>query len=204
MYTATLEEIKNLRQLSGAGVGNVKEALEASEGDLDKAIAYLREKGLAKANKRAGKEIANGYIGKYIHDNGRLVVAVEVGCETDFAANSKEFMDFANKLALHIAASNPRYVAEDRVPANIVDVEKAAFAKDVEGKPAEVAEKILAGKLDKFYAETVLTRQEMFGGNGETVADAMNELVAKIGEKIEIGKMVKMHIGGETIIDIGA
>lgn len=203
MAEITMSQIKELRSLSGAGIVAVKEALEASNGDMDKAITYLREKGLAKANKRAGKLISNGYIGRYLHNNGRMVVLVELGSETDFASNSEDFRTFADKLALHVAASNTLYVSEDRVPAEIIEAEKAAFAKDVEGKPTEVAEKILAGKLEKFYKESVLMHQPLFGGNGETVADAINELVAKIGERIEVGKLIVININKSPIIDLG-
>lgn len=199
----TLAEIKKLRALTGAGVVAVKEALENSQGDLDKAINYLREKGMAKAAKRADKVIANGYIGKYVHNNGKVVVLLELGSETDFAANSSEFKTFADQLALHVAANNPIYVSEDRVPADVIEREKSQYSKEVAGKPAEVAQKILDGKLAKFYSETVLTHQVLFGTENTKVSDALNELVAKIGEKIQIGKMVKFHIGGETITDLG-
>lgn len=198
----TLDEIKKLRALTGAGVTAVKEALEHSEGDRDKAIAYLREKGMSKAAKRADRVVSNGYIGKYVHNNGKVVVLVELGSETDFASNSAEFREFADKLALHVAAVSPQYVSEQSIPKEVIEREKAVFAKDVEGKPAEVAEKILNGKLAKFYEENVLMNQVLFGTDGTKVSDGINELVAKIGEKIEIGKMVKFHIGGESILDM--
>jgi elongation factor Ts len=198
---ATIEEIKKLRALTGAGVTAVKEALEHGQGDVDKAVAYLREKGMSKAAKRADRVISNGYIGKYIHNNGKVVVLVELGSETDFASNSADFRDFADKLALHIAASNPSYVSVDRVPADVIEKEKAVFAQDVAGKPEEVANKILEGKLGKFYSDNVLMKQELFGATG-TVEDNLNELIGKIGEKIEIGKMIKFHIGGEMISDL--
>jgi elongation factor Ts len=199
---ATIEEIKKLRTMTGAGVSSVKEALEHANGDIDKAVIYLREKGMAKAAKRADKVISNGYIGRYIHNNGKVVVLVELGSETDFASNSKDFRDFADKLAMHVAATSPSYVTKERVPANIIETEKAVFAKDVEGKPAEVAEKILEGKLAKFYSDNVLMEQVLFGTDGVTIKDALNELVAKVGEKIEVGNMVKLHIGAEAIISM--
>lgn len=199
----TLDQIKKLRALTGAGVTAVKEALENSGGDRDKAIAYLREKGMAKAAKRADRAVNNGYIGKYVHNNGKVVVLVELGSETDFASNSPDFREFADKLALHIAAVSPQYVSEETIPTEVIEREKAAYANDVAGKPAEVAEKILAGKLSKFYEENVLMHQVLFGTDNVKVSDAINELVARIGEKIEIGKMVKFHIGGESILDMG-
>lgn len=201
MAEVTLAEIKELRKLTGAGVGAVKEALEKSEGDFDKAMKVLREKGMAKAAKRAGKQIANGYIGQYVHGNGKLVVIVELGSETDFASKSPDFQEFANKLALHIAASGTKYVSRDRVPADELEKEKETYKTEVEGKPEEVAEKILEGKLEKFYKQYVLMEQELFGSDGVTVQDALNELTAKIGENMEVGRMIKMSIGGELIVD---
>lgn len=203
MAQATIEQIKELRKATGAGVTAVKEALETSDGDLDKAIVYLREKGVAKAAKRAGKEVRNGYIGKYVHNNSRMVTLVELGCETDFAANSESFMEFADKLALHVAANSTQYVAVDRIPADVMQTEKNVYQKDVEGKPEEVAEKILEGKLKKFYEENVLLEQEMFGTEGVSVQDALNELIAQIGEKIVVGRMVTFHIGHPTVMDLG-
>lgn len=194
--------IKQLRAETGAGVTAVKSALEQSDGDTEQAIIFLRQQGVAKAAKRAGKEITNGYIGKYVHNNGRMVVLLEVGCETDFAAKGEDFKEFADKLALHIAANNTEYVTRERVPADIIEKEKAVYAKDVEGKPAEIADKILEGKLNKFYTENVLMDQELFDGDGETVTDAMNELVAKVGEKIEIGRMIKLQLGTAAVIDL--
>ena len=203
MSDISIDMIKQLRALTGAGVTAVKEALEYSKGDEDKAMAYLREKGLSKATKRAGKAVTNGYIGRYIHNNGQFIVLVELGSETDFATKSPDFREFADKLALHVAANGTQYVTVDRIPADVIDEEKAAYKSDVEGKPAEVAEKILNGKLEKFYKENVLMRQELFGSEGITVEDAINELVVKIGEKIEIGKLVALQINKNAVIDLG-
>ncbi len=195
---ATLEQIKELRERTGAGVKSVKEAIEASNGDTDKAIQYLREKGVAKAAKRAGNSADNGVLGTYIHNDNRLVVVVEVACETDFAAKSADMLKFANDLALHIAAQQVEYITEDSVPADIIEQEKAVFAKDVEGKPAEIADKILVGKLQKFYKQNVLVHQQLFSDDSKTIQDYINETVAKVGEKIEITKFVKMKIAEPT------
>jgi elongation factor Ts len=190
----TIDQIKELRERTGAGVGAVKEALEHAQGDNDKAIQYLREKGLAKAAKRAGKQADNGTLGVYVHGDNRMVVVVEVASETDFAARSEDLKKFANDIALHIAANEPLYTSVESIPENIIETEKATFAQDVEGKPAEIAEKIIAGKLEKFYADTVITHQQLFTDETKTVQDYMNELVAKVGEKIEITRFVKMKI----------
>lgn len=196
----TIDQIKELRAATGAGVGAVKEALTESKGDIDAAIQYLREKGLAKAAKRAGKETLNGIIGTYIHSDSRFVVAVEIASETDFAAKSPEMQKFAKDIALHIAASQTLYVNEEAIPAEILENEKKVFAKDVEGKPAEIADKILEGKLHKFYSENVLTYQQLFTDDTKTVQDYLNEMVAKIGEKIEVTRFVRMKIGSEAVL----
>lgn len=195
---ATLEQIKELRERTGVGVNAVKEAIEATGGDVEKAIQYLREKGIAKAAKRAGNATENGTLGTYIHNNNRLVVTVEVACETDFAANSEDMKQFANDIALHIAAQEVDYITKENVPSEILDKEKSVFEKDIEGKPAEIAEKILEGKLEKFYKQNVLMYQQLFTDDSKTVEDYINELVAKLGEKIEIKKFVKMKIAAPS------
>lgn len=195
----TLEQIKELRDRTGAGINAVKEALEHSQGDNDKAIAYLREKGLAKAAKRAEKETTNGIIGTYIHPDNRMAVLVEIATETDFAAKSDDMQKFAKDIALHIAAVGPEYADTESIPAEILEKEKAVYAADVEGKPAEIAEKILSGRMEKFYAEKVLTHQQLFSDDSKTVQDYMNELVAKVGEKIEITKFVKLQINAQPL-----
>lgn len=195
----TIDQIKSLRARTGAGVNNVREALEFAAGDEEKAIEYLREKGLAKANKRADKQATNGIIGVYLHTDSRVAVLVEVASETDFAAKSPEMKQFANDIALHIAAVGSEYVSEEDVPQDIIEAERQAAQADVEGKPAEIAEKIIAGKLDKIYAEKVLMRQNFFLDESKTIADYQNELVVKVGEKIVITKFVKMQIAGPGI-----
>jgi len=194
----TIEQIKELRKRTGAGVNAVKEALETSNGDLDKAIDYLREKGVAKANKRAGKEAINGIIGTYIHPDNRLVAVVEIACETDFAAKSEVMQEFAKNIALHIAAVGTEYLNVEDIPAEILDKEKAQYAKDVEGKPAEITEKILAGKLNKFYEQSVLVYQSYFKDESKTIQDYMNEMVAQIGEIMKFTRFVRMQIAKPT------
>ncbi len=191
----TIEQIKDLRQRTGAGVNAVRVALEDAKGDEDKAIQLLREQGVAKAAKRAGKEAKNGIIGVYVHGDQRMAVLVEVATETDFAAKSEEMKKFANDIALHIAAVDPLYTSVELIPEDILENEKKVFAKDIEGKPENIAEKILEGKLKKFYSETVLSYQSLFTNDEITVQDYMNEMVAKLGEKMEITKFVKMKLG---------
>lgn len=182
----SLDQIKELRAISGVGVNNVREALEATNGDMEAAMRYLREKGMAKADKRKDRVAVNGVLGTYIHANNKVVVVVEVGCESDFAAKSPDLLAFANKVALHVAAMNPRYVSEGDIPADYLETEKKAMEDDLQGKPDEVKTKIVAGKLEKLYKDIVLVHQPMFGEDGLTVNDALNGLVAKVGEKIII------------------
>lgn len=195
----TIEQIKELRDRTGAGVNAVREALSSSEGDTDKAIQYLREKGLAKSAKRAGREASNGILGTYIHHDQRLVVVIEVATETDFAAKSEDLKQFAKDLSLHLAAKSPKYANIDQVPAEIMEQERAIASKDTEGKPAEIAEKIIQGRLDSFFADNVLLNQQLFSDETKTVGDYLNEIVAKIGEKIEINRFVIFKIGSHPI-----
>ncbi|KXK26656.1 MAG: Elongation factor Ts [candidate division WS6 bacterium OLB20] len=145
----TLDQIKSLRKATGAGVTNVKEALEHSKGDMDKAIEYLREKGIAKAAKRADKQADNGFIAHYIHGEGTIAVLVELNSETDFTARNESFRELAHNIALHIAASKPEYISREEVPAELVEKESALAKQGTEGKPENVVEKIVAGRLDK-------------------------------------------------------
>jgi elongation factor Ts len=190
----TLEQIKELRTRSGAGVNVVKEALEASNGDVEEAIKYLRKKGVAKSEKRKDKVALNGVLGTYIHSNNRMVAVVEVACETDFAAKSPDVIKFANDLALHIAAVNPIFVSVEDVSEEAKNEIKETAEKELEGKPIEVKEKIIEGKLQKFFDENVLLNQKLFTDETKTVKDYLDELVAKIGEKTEITRFVKISV----------
>jgi elongation factor Ts len=195
----TLEQIKELRSATGAGVGIVKEALEKSKGDKEKAIAYLREKGVAKGAKRAGNRADNGLIAHYIHGNGSVGVLVELNSETDFAARNEKFGALAHDLALHIAASNPEYVRIEDIPADLMEKEKEAAKEGIDNKkPAEIVKKIIEGKLQKFYTEKVLMEQVFFKDETKKIKDLINEAVAVIGEKIEVGRFCRMQIAGPT------
>ncbi len=191
----TIDQIKDLRNRTGAGVTAVREALESSNGDVEAAVKYLREKGLAKAAKRAGKVAEHGILGSYVHSNSKLVVVVEVACETDFAAKSDDMKKFAQDVALHIAAASPKYVSVESVDKNILAQEVSVAEVGLENKPAEIKKTIIDGKLQKFYQETVLMEQRLFQDDSKTVKDYMNEMVAKVGEKIEISQFMKVQVG---------
>lgn len=191
----TLEQIKALRKSSGAGVTVVKEALEHSKGDMDKAITYLREKGIAKAAKRADKSAEHGFIAHYIHGDSNIAVLVELNAETDFTARNEKFRELAGELALHIAAANPQYIKVDDIPTEELEKEKSIASKGVdEKKPEEIREKILEGKLGKFYEEVVLLKQKYVRDDSKTIEDLLNEAITAIGEKIEIGRFCRMEI----------
>jgi len=199
MAEITLKEIKELRNRTGVGINHVKEALNASNGDVDKAILYLREKGIAKAAKRAGNATNHGFIGSYIH--GKTIgVMVELESETDFASGSAKFQELAKELAMHIAAQSPIYVDRGSVPAEIIETEKKVFAKAVEGKPEAVAAKITEGKLNDFYAQNVLLDQVYVRDESKKIMDLMNDAVAALGEKIIIRKFVRMQLGLDPIV----
>ena len=191
-----MDLIKKIRTQTGAGLNSVKEAIENSSSQ-EEVIQYLRKKGMAKSAKRAGKETNNGVIGNYLHTDKRLGVIVEVATETDFAAKSPDVVKFANDIALHIAAVGTLYVNEELVPQEIKKKKKASV--DVEGKPEEIAEKIKQGKVDKFMQQNVLVHQNFFLDESKKVSDLLNELVAKVGEKIEITKFVRMQIANPVI-----
>jgi elongation factor Ts len=195
----TIDQIKELRNATGAGVSAVREALEKSQGDMTEAVKYLREKGMAKAEKRKGNEINQGILGTYLHSNSKLIVVVEVGCETDFAAKSPDMGKFAQDLALHIAAVNPKYISVESVDADVLKTEKEIAQNGLEGKPENIKETIIAGKLEKFFTENVLLKQQLFSDETKTVQDYLSEMVAKIGEKIIISRFYKIQIGEETV-----
>ncbi|MCA9383483.1 translation elongation factor Ts [Candidatus Dojkabacteria bacterium] len=200
----TLEQIKELRSRTGAGVTAVKEALESSNGDIDKAVNYLREKGIAKAAKRADRSAANGFIAHYIHGDGNIAVLVELNSETDFTSRNEKFRKLANEIALHIAASKPMYVTVEDIPEDVLAQEKEIASKGVDtNKPANIVEKIIEGKLSKFYEETVLLKQKYVRDDSKAIEDLVNEAVAAIGEKIEIGRFCRFEIAAPSCAQVG-
>jgi elongation factor Ts len=189
-----VEDIKKLRDQTGAGMMKAKEALEASDGDFEKAVTYLREKGEATAAKKADRDARAGMVEAYVH-GGRIGVIVEVNCETDFVARTEDFKTFARDVAMHVAATNPEYLNPESVPAEVVEKEKAIYRKEVAGKPAEIIEKIVEGKLAKFYEQVCLINQPFVKDPDVTVGKLTTDLVAKLGENIVIRRYSRMELG---------
>ena len=195
-----IEQIKQLREETGAGVLDCRKALETYHGDFEKAIEYLREKGLAKAAKRADREVLEGMVELYSHGNGRVGVMVEVNCETDFVARSESFRKFAHEVALQVAAGAPIFVRVEDIPAEAVEQEreKARSLALAEGKPENVIERIVDGKMEKFYNENCLVRQTYVRDENITLEDLRNQHIAAIGENIVIRRFARWEVGEET------
>lgn len=189
--------VKQLREKTGAGMMDCKNALSEVEGDVEKAIELLRKKGLATAQKRAGRALSEGMIQSYIHMTGKLGVLVEVNCETDFVAKNEDFQEFAKNIAMHIAATNPLGITPEDISQEIVEKEKEIYraqALDM-GKPENVIDKIVEGKLNKFYEESCLMNQPYVRDTDISIADLLNQMIAKIGENISIKRFVRYQIG---------
>lgn len=195
----SLELVKELRAKTNAGMMDCKRALEETNGDIEKAIDILRQKGLATALKRAGKEAKEGVVQAYIHGGGRIGVLVEINCETDFAARSDAFQEFAKNIAMQIAATNPLGIEKEDIPQEIVEREKAIYEAQAResGKPEHIIDKIVEGKLKKFYSEAALMEQAFIRDTDKTVRDYLNELVAQIGEKVIIRRFTRYQLGEE-------
>jgi len=191
----TAQMVKELREATGAGVLDCRKALIAHDGDMAKATAYLQEKGLAAAAKKEGREAKEGMLELYSHGGGRVGVMVEVNCETDFVARTEQFRAFAHDLALHIAASSPRYVDVDKIPAEELETERAAARTLAEGKPANVIDRIIEGRLEKFYVESCLMRQPFVKNEDITVADLLKQTIAAIGENVVIRRFARWELG---------
>jgi elongation factor Ts len=189
--------VKELREKTGAGMMDCKEALAASSGDMTRAIEFLRKKGLAAAQKRAGRATREGTIATYIHLGGKLGVMVEVSSETDFVAKNDEFKEFAKNIAMHIAASNPIGIRPEDVPPEIIAKEREIYAAQAKesGKPDKVIEKIVEGKLKKFFEDSCLLNQPYVRNPDISVGDLLNDLIAKIGENITIRRFVRYQVG---------
>jgi len=194
---STTELVKQLRERTGAGMLDCKKALDANNGDVEKAIEELRKKGLAQAAKKAGRIAAEGLVESYIHGNGRIGVLVEVNIETDFAAQSDQFRAFVKDIAMQIAAAKPEYVRREEIPASVIEKEKEIIyaQSQKEGKPANVIEKMTAGRLEKFYKEVCLLEQPWIRDTDMTVLQLLNEQIAKIGENINIRRFVRFERG---------
>lgn len=189
--------VKQLREKSGAGIMDCKEALSGCEGNIIKAVEYLRKKGLATAQKRAGRTTGEGTIQAYIHMGGKIGVLVEINCETDFVAKTDDFKAFVKNIAMHIAATNPISVASEDVPAEVIDKEKEIYrAQALEmGKPEKIIDKIAEGKLIKFYKDNCLLLQPYVRDPDVTIEDVLNDIIGKTGEKITIKRFARFQIG---------
>ena len=193
----TSQMVKELRDKTNAGMMDCKKALGETAGDMEKAVDFLRQKGLAVAAKRAGRETKEGVVETYIHAGAKLGVMVEVGCETDFVAKTDDFKAFAKDIAMHIAAVNPVAVSRDEVPADILQREKDIYINQAleSGKPQQIIEKIVSGKVEKYLADICLLEQKYVKNPDLTVQDLLNELVGKMGENISIKKFARFQIG---------
>lgn len=196
MADISIEEIKRLRELTGVGITDAKAALVEAEGDFDKALAAMRQKGLTKAEKRGEREARAGVVGNYNHDN-RIGVLVEVNCETDFVARNELFTDLVKDLAMHIAASNPEFVSKESVPAELHDAKMTEFKEkaESEGKPDAMLEQIAGGMVHKYFAERILLEQPFVKNPDQTVGEYVKEYIAKLGENIVVRRFSRIALG---------
>lgn len=198
MVTISSDTVKELREKTGAGIMDCKRALADSGGDLEKAIDLLRQKGLSAAAQKASREAKEGLISSYIHGGGKIGVLVEVNCETDFVARNSEFQELVKDIAMQIAASNPSYVRREDVPADVLERERSIYkiqAKE-SGKPEHVLDKIVEGKVEKFYLETCLLEQSFIKDPSVTINDMVQQKIAKIGENIIVKRFTRYQLGG--------
>ena len=197
----TSKDVMDLRARTGVGMMDCKKALEAANGNMDKAVEILREKGMASAAKRAGKIASQGIVDSYIHMGGKIGVLLEVNCETDFVARSDAFKELVHNIAMQIAAAKPDYVRADEVPAEIIAKEKEILMAQIKGdpknanKPAQIVEKMIEGRISKFYKENCLMDQEYVKDGSKTITQLVNEAVGQIGEKITVRRFVRFEMG---------
>ncbi len=193
----TSQDVAKLRQATGVGMMDCKKALEETNGDFDKAVTYLREKGMAAAAKKASRIAAEGLVASYIHGGGKIGVLVEVNCETDFVARGEKFQELCKDIAMQIAASNPKYVRREEVPAEVIEAERAIAKQQAinEGKKPEFADRIVNGRLEKFFKEVCLMEQEFIKDPSMDITQVINEAILSIGEKITIRRFVRYEMG---------
>ncbi|KAB2960681.1 MAG: translation elongation factor Ts [Thermoanaerobaculia bacterium] len=193
----TAQMVKELRERTGAGMMDCKAALAETQGDMEKAVDLLRKKGLAAAAKKAGRVAAEGAVGSYIHAGGKIGVLVEVNCETDFVAKTEQFQQLVKDVAMHIAAAEPRFVRREEVTADVLERERAIYREQAAatGKPANVIEKIVDGKVEKFYGEACLLEQPFVKNPDQTVGQLVTDAVAKIGENIQVRRFARFKLG---------
>ncbi|MCG6956778.1 MAG: translation elongation factor Ts [Gemmatimonadetes bacterium] len=195
--TISAQDVKALRDRTGAGMMDCKHALEETGGDAEKALDLLRAKGVARAAKRAERSTNHGIIGNYVHFDGKTAVIVELNCETDFVANTDDFRALAKDLAMHIASAAPLAVSPAEIPADVVERERAVYLEQVkeEGKPEQIAAKIVEGKLQKFFKESTLLAQPFVKDPDKTIEDLITEVSAKTGEKVQVTRFARLKVG---------
>jgi len=193
------DQVKELRERTGVGIMDCKEALQEAEGDLEEAVKVLRKMGKAKAAKKASREASEGRVDAYVHTGGRMAVLVEVNCETDFVARSDEFTELIHNLAMHIAASNPIAIRRDDVDEELVEAEKDVYRSqaEAEGKPPEITDQIVEGKVNRWLSESVLYEQPFVRDPDRTVGDVITDAINRIGERIVVRRFVRMTLGEE-------
>ena len=197
MPEVTSSMIKQLREQTSSGMADCKKALVECDGDLEKAVEYLRKKGLAKAAKKTGRIATEGAVHSYIHGDGRIGVLVEINCETDFVARNEDFQNFAEEVSLQIAAMHPQFVDEEGIPSDLIDKEREIRVETVKqmGKPEQVAQKIVEGQLSKWKKEICLLNQPWVKNDKKSIADLTQELIAKLGENIRIRRFARYELG---------
>ncbi|MEX2501861.1 MAG: translation elongation factor Ts [Trueperaceae bacterium] len=193
----TMENIKKLRAMTGAGMMDVKNTLTETDGDVEKAAALLRERGIAKAAKKSDRIAKEGFVGSYVHHNGKIAVIVELNCETDFVARNEQFQELARNIAIHIAMANPRAVSRDQVDPATVEAERDALRNQAleEGKPENIVDKMVEGRLGKFFSDIALLEQPYVKDDDKTVEQLLKESIATIGENIQVGAFHRIAIG---------
>ena len=192
----TADMVKTLRQQSGAGIMECKNALKETAGDIEEAITYLRKKGMAKADKKGGRSTGEGAIGSYIHAGGKIGVLLEINCETDFVANTDEFRELLKDIAMHIAAAKPRFTSRENVTQSVLDQEREIFAHQAResGKPDHIIDKIVDGKMSKFFEENCLLDQAYIKDGDMTILELIKQKIAKLGENITVGSFSRSEI----------
>lgn len=195
--TISAESVRKLRETTGAGMLDCRNALQQVQGDFEKAVEFLRKKGAADASKKAGRIAAEGLIYSYIHGEGRIGVLVEVNCETDFVSRNENFKEFIKNVAMQIAAVNPQYVSEAEVPSTILEKEKEIYKEQAKttGKPAAVIDKIIEGKIQKFYDEVCLLKQTYIKDPDKKISDLLKELIVQVGENCRVRRFVRFQLG---------
>ena len=191
----TAKMVSDLRAQTGAGLMDCKKALVDAQGSLDEAVTILRKKGMASAAKKAGRDASEGLVESYIHTGGKVGVLIELNCETDFVAKTEDFRSLAKDLCLHIAAASPKYLVREEVPEELLNAERDIAASQVVGKPAQVVQKIVEGKLEKFYAEHCLIEQPFVKNPDQSVKEVVTAAIAKLGENILVRRFVRFQIG---------